>query len=235
MKLLIIRHGDPDYAIDSLTEKGWREAELLSQRLVKLNIDDFYCSPLGRAKDTAKPTMAKINGKIEILSWLAEFAGVISSPYTNKNRIPWDLAPTLWADEADFYDRNRWTNPSLIASGNVKEVYDQTTLGLSELLRKYGWSRNGMLYRCDAESDRTIALFCHCGMGLTIISYLTGTSPFLLWHNFFLPTSSVSTIVTETDRNGNAHFRCVQIGDTSHLYAAGEDISQAGLYPEFEK
>ena len=92
-----------------------------------------------------------------------------------------------------------------------------------------------MLYRCDAESDRTIALFCHCGMGLTIISYLTGTSPFLLWHNFFLPTSSVSTIVTETDRNGNAHFRCVQIGDTSHLYAAGEDISQAGLYPEFEK
>ena len=29
MKILIIRHGDPDYSIDSLTEKGWREAELL--------------------------------------------------------------------------------------------------------------------------------------------------------------------------------------------------------------
>ena len=27
MKILIIRHGDPDYAADSLTEKGWREAE----------------------------------------------------------------------------------------------------------------------------------------------------------------------------------------------------------------
>ena len=23
MKILIIRHGDPDYSIDSLTEKGW--------------------------------------------------------------------------------------------------------------------------------------------------------------------------------------------------------------------
>jgi len=23
MKLLIVRHGDPDYDIDSLTEKGW--------------------------------------------------------------------------------------------------------------------------------------------------------------------------------------------------------------------
>ena len=32
MKLLFIRHGDPDYTIDSLTEKGWKEAEFLSER-----------------------------------------------------------------------------------------------------------------------------------------------------------------------------------------------------------
>ena len=38
MKIMIIRHGDPDYSIDSLTEKGWREAELLSQRLSALNL-----------------------------------------------------------------------------------------------------------------------------------------------------------------------------------------------------
>ena len=36
MKLLIVRHGDPDYSIDSLTEKGWREAEFLSEKLSKL-------------------------------------------------------------------------------------------------------------------------------------------------------------------------------------------------------
>ena len=30
MRLLIVRHGDPDYSIDSLTEKGWKEAEYLS-------------------------------------------------------------------------------------------------------------------------------------------------------------------------------------------------------------
>lgn len=29
MKLLIVRHGDPDYSIDSLTPKGWKEAEYL--------------------------------------------------------------------------------------------------------------------------------------------------------------------------------------------------------------
>ena len=53
MRLLIVRHGDPDYSIDSLTEKGWKEAEYLSERLSKLDVKDFYVSPLGRAKDTA--------------------------------------------------------------------------------------------------------------------------------------------------------------------------------------
>ena len=34
MKLFIIRHGDPNYALDTLTERGWREAELLRDRLM---------------------------------------------------------------------------------------------------------------------------------------------------------------------------------------------------------
>ena len=29
MKILIIRHADPDYEADSLTSQGWKEAELL--------------------------------------------------------------------------------------------------------------------------------------------------------------------------------------------------------------
>ena len=33
MKLLIIRHADPDYAVDSLTPEGRREAALLADRL----------------------------------------------------------------------------------------------------------------------------------------------------------------------------------------------------------
>ena len=33
MKLLIVRHADPDYSIDSLTPTGWEEAALLARRL----------------------------------------------------------------------------------------------------------------------------------------------------------------------------------------------------------
>ena len=38
MKLIIIRHGDPDYSIDSLTPPGWREAEQLADRISKLDV-----------------------------------------------------------------------------------------------------------------------------------------------------------------------------------------------------
>ena len=41
MKLLIVRHGDPDYSIDSLTEKGWTEKQHLSKKLSKLDIKEF--------------------------------------------------------------------------------------------------------------------------------------------------------------------------------------------------
>ena len=41
MKLMIIRHGDPDYVHDSLTEKGWREAELLSEWIGGLDVSAF--------------------------------------------------------------------------------------------------------------------------------------------------------------------------------------------------
>ena len=60
MKLLIIRHGDPDYSIDSLTPIGWKEAELLADRMAKLDVKAFYVSPLGRAQDTASLTLKKM-------------------------------------------------------------------------------------------------------------------------------------------------------------------------------
>ena len=63
MKLIIIRHGDPDYTIDSLTSKGWKEVDYLSEKLAKLDVKTFYVSPLGRAKDTASLTLKKMNGR----------------------------------------------------------------------------------------------------------------------------------------------------------------------------
>ena len=61
MRILIVRHGNPNYELDTLTETGWKEARLAAEHLAKFDIAAFYVSPLGRAQDTAKCTLEKMN------------------------------------------------------------------------------------------------------------------------------------------------------------------------------
>ena len=97
MRLLIVRHGDPDYEHDTLTEKGWREAELLSERLSKLPVKEFYVSPLGRAKDTASLTLQKMNREAKECLWLREFDTKIDRPdCPDQKSIAWDWLPEDW-------------------------------------------------------------------------------------------------------------------------------------------
>ena len=232
MKLLIVRHGEPDYEHDSLTEKGWREAELLADRLCRLNIRAFYVSPLGRAQATARPTLERLGRKAEVLDWLHEFRGKMLDPVTGEERIAWDLMPGDWKKCPELFDREKWRASALYQTGNSGEVYDKTASGVDALLARHGYVREDDIYRSDAPNTDTIVLFCHLALGMTILSHLQGISPVVLWHNFFMPTSSVTTLVTEERRPNEISFRCLQVGDTSHLYAGNEPVSHAGFFRE---
>ena len=59
MRILLIRHGDPDYDNDTLTEKGHREAALLAEAAPHMNLGTCFVSPLGRAQDTAAYSLEK--------------------------------------------------------------------------------------------------------------------------------------------------------------------------------
>ena len=87
MKLVFVRHGDPDYVHDSLTERGKVEAEILSGRIAELKVRKFYCSPLGRAEETAKYTLEKIGKNAITCDWLREFPGYIIDEKTGGRRI----------------------------------------------------------------------------------------------------------------------------------------------------
>lgn len=232
MKILLIRHGEPDYSIDSLTPKGWREAELLADRLSRMDIDDFYVSPLGRARDTSKATLERMNRQAEVLPWLQEFRGRMMNPKNGRDEIPWDLMPQYWTNQPELLDREQWRENPLYRTGNVEAIYDEAAAGLDALLARYGYERDGMVYRCAHNDETTIALFCHFGIAATMMSHLMGISPVVLWHGMVMPTSSVTTLVTEERAKGEVWFRCMQMGDTSHLYVAGEPLSKAGLYSE---
>ena len=232
MTILIVRHGEPDYSIDSLTPKGRREAELLSQRLAKRPADAYYVSPLGRAKDTAKPTLEKLGMEATVLPWLHEFRAKVINPRTGEAMIPWNLSPQYWTKQSELYDKEEWVNNGLFRTGDVEAVYRETAKGMDELLKAWGYVRDGAIYRCEKNTDATIVLFCHFALGMVILSHMLGVSPSVMWQGFFMPASSVTTLITEERIQGQVFFKCMQLGDTSHLYAGDEPLSNAGLFQE---
>ena len=227
---MIVRHGDPDYTKDSLTKKGWKEAELLVARLSKLDVKNFYCSPLGRAKDTAAPTLKAINRTAEELSWLREFEGKIRKGI--KFSQCWDRLPSEWTGEDKYYSYDEWCKTKLMKSANTPNEYKKVCDGIDELLKKHGYEHTGRIYKVNCSNHDTIVLFCHFAVESVILSHIFSCSPMLLWHNFVALPTSVTTLITEEREKGTAVFRCQQFGDISHLYAGNEEPAFAARFCE---
>lgn len=233
MRLLIIRHGDPDYEKDSLTKKGWREAELLAERLAKLEIKDFYVSPLGRAKDTASLTLKKMNRTAAECEWLREFSPAIHRPdVTDRTKVAWDWLPEDWTKEEAFFRRDLWSTQKVMQEGNVGPEYERVVRHFDELLAEHGYVREGDIYRVERANRDTLAFFCHFGLECVLLSHLMNVSPMMLWHHFCAAPSSVTTLYTEERRKGTASFRAAGFGDISHLYAGGEEPAFAARFCE---
>lgn len=233
MKLLIVRHGDPDYTIDSLTEKGWREAGYLADRLSKMKIDAFYVSPLGRARDTASCTLRRMGRTAVECEWLREFAPQIHRPDTEeRKKVAWDWLPGDWTADERFYSRDSWYENERMQEGKVWEEYEWVIKNFDEVLAAHGYVREGNVYRVEKANADTIVFFCHFGLECVLLSHLLGVSPMTLWHGTCAAPTSVTTIVTEERRKGTASFRMSSFGDISHLYANGEPPAFAARFCE---
>lgn len=238
MKLYIVRHGDPDYSIDSLTPKGWREAELLAGRLEHIDAD-CYCSPLGRARDTSKETLRRMSLRrgqpveAEIMPWLREFNAQVPDPVTGNIRsVAWDVLPSYWTVRPELYDRERWLDSDYLEGTDTAEKIKAVNDGLDAILAKHGYEREGMIYRAVRPNEDTVILFCHFGVEAVMLGHLLGISPFVLWHGLIALPTGVTILSTEEREEGTAVFRCSRFGDLSHLDNAGEPEAFAGRFCE---
>ena len=233
MKLLFIRHGDPDYANDSLTEKGMREARLLAERMAHTHVDCCYCSPLGRAKYTAAPCLERMNMKAEEMEWLEEFSPRILRPDSpERAHVSWDWLPQDWTVRDHFYRYDEWWDDDIMNEGHVKERAMHVFSELDKLLSHHGYVREGNYYRAVRPNNDTVAFFCHFGVTALMLSHLIGASPMVLWHGMISAPTSVTTVYTEERRRGIASFRIAAFGDISHLYAADEPPAFSGRFCE---
>lgn len=248
MKLIFIRHGDPDYVNDSLTERGIMEADYLAEYLLNKETGEIFHSPYGRAKKTCDAYL-RLSGKTSTeCEWLREFDGLIpthsekirkaynyyhATDASDKRalRIPWDMLPSAYEDNPELFDVNGWkkafnANPFLI------KRYEHVTGELDKLLEKHGYiNRNGYLEVISGNHD-TLTFFCHFGIQCVLVSHLLNISPYVFWQHTCAPTSSITEIVTEEREKGIAQFRILQFGATPHLAIHDMDTSFSARFCE---
>ena len=237
MKLVFIRHGDPDYENDTLTKAGRKEAEALAMHISRLGIDEAYVSPLGRAADTAKYSLDKLGIRGTTLDWLREFPAEFDpnladsdrEAYRNElklndngsfdKRIVWDILPSYYGKHPELFDRNGWRDSKLVKCSNMTSQYDYVTGSFNKLLAGYGYERSGDIFNVKSSNNKVIAFFCHFGITSVLISSLWNISPFVTLQFLAMAPTSVTILASEEREKGTAIFRGLQIGDISHLNA----------------
>lgn len=233
MRLIFIRHGDPDYVHDSLTEKGWREAEILAKRVAAWDIKQIYCSPLGRAQDTCSLSLKATGRDAITLDWLQEFYYRVRDEETGEERIPWDLLPSYYAPNDDLHDKDNWTDTPLMRSGSIAEhaktVYD----GFDALLEKHGYKRNAQnFYDVLEHNDDNLVFFCHFGITALLVGHMIGIAGPVLWQGMFMQPTALTVLCSEEVVPGQASFRVQTFSDCRHLIEAGEPMSASGYFAE---
>ena len=154
MRLIFIRHGDPDYEKDNLTPKGKREVALLTKRIVSWkNITAFYQSPLGRAKATGEPALKELGRTATTYPWLREFHYNTKFPKNMKDKslagkdtTLWDLYPEFYTSDPLFFDKDKWADSEFMQAGNIKKLYKEVCDGIDGLLASYDYKRNSSGY-----------------------------------------------------------------------------------------
>jgi len=239
MKLIFIRHADPDYERDDLTEKGRREAKLLAERVAGMKIDRIYVSPLGRAQATMKSCldrMDELNVRYPrpiVCDWLREFPSLIKRPdRPDGDSICWDWMPEDWTKENILYDYDKWLEHPVFKNSDTGDTIKYVYSEFEKLLAELGYVREKGYFRVEKPNDECVVFFCHFGLMSVLVSYLTHIPPMPIWQGFITAPTSVTTVYTEERREGKASFRVSAFGDISHLYAAGEAPAFSGRFCE---
>ena len=169
MRIVFVRHGEPDYARDCLTDEGKRQAAAAAERLAEEGISEIYASPCGRAMETAGYTARRLGLPVTALDYMHEIAwGGEGIPH---NGHPWTLGDCMLAEGFDFSARDWREHPYF--KGNVATAYyGRIAEAFDAFLAGFGYRHEGRRFLCAGGTDKTVALFSHGGSGACALAHV---------------------------------------------------------------
>ncbi len=176
MRIVFVRHGEPDYARDCLTELGRVQAKKAAQRLLGEGIGEIYASPLGRARETAQAAAEVLGLPVKTLDFMEEVRwGSADGEELYAGGHPWAIADEM-ARQGMELNRADWRDAPWFRTNRVVECVDRVERGIDEWLAGFGYLREGKHYRHAAEEEqhKTVALFSHGGSSCAAMGHILG-------------------------------------------------------------
>ncbi len=235
MKIMIIRHGDPDYPNNTLTKTGFIEAEALGDYYKDYKFKKVYCSPLNRAKFTCDGLLQNNNfnkDDVKINDRLQEFNYPITEPVLKIKKNSWDFFPDYFTNNKNLYNNDTYLDDSIFKDSEIKNKYNEVIFNLDNILKEEGYHRENGYYRVTKVNRDTIVFVCHLGMMNVLLSHLLNIPYVVLCQTFFCPPTGVTLLNSEERIKGIAQFRCEVYGDVSHLKVKNLPTSFSGRFCE---
>ena len=214
MRIIFVRHGEPDYDNDCLTSRGIDQAKKTAIRLHNEDIKAVYASPMGRAVQTASYTAEDHGLAVNKLDFMHEinWGSKVKAPLEYDGH-PWTLAYELIA--AGQLDN--WKDHHFFRDNICMDYYDRLSDEIDKFLEGYGLIREGDIYRSKEQSDDTVSIFAHGGSGAVILSHILNLPfPYVL---SAMPYGVCSvTIIALEPQNGDMVIPRIELfNDMDHL------------------
>ncbi|MCR5764226.1 MAG: histidine phosphatase family protein [Treponema sp.] len=196
MRLIFVRHGDPNYELDCLTELGHRQAKVTAQRLLDEGIEEIFSSPMGRARQTALP-FSELSGikNIQILDFMKEIRYGHENDLYNQDLSPWVGVDRLADKGVDLQDSN-WRRFDLFTDNTATIDIDKVAENADKWLLTLGYKREGLYYkniRAD-DSQHTVVLFSHGGSSTAFLSRVLNIPFPLLCASLHIPHTGITIL-----------------------------------------
>ena len=226
MLLYIIRHGDPNYETDRLTERGILQAEAVGKRLAAAGIDRVFTSPMGRARETAAPTCRLLGLTPTVEEWSHEVEDERLTPYPDGIlKSCSDLQNTVHRINGNIdLPFERSLECTGINEAHMEPAVARIREGGRDFLERLGYREENGIWRILRPNEEKVALFCHVVSATVWLSELLHLPLHLMWGGTRITHSGVTILHFKNYEDGFTAPRMLCMSDMSHLYAEGLDM-----------
>lgn len=221
MELLFVRHAQPLWVDDGksrinpvLTDLGHEQAALLGERAASWEVDEIWCSPTVRTRQTAEPLAKALGMEPVVYDWLEELR--MSPEWEGKDASV--LKPMF--DHAGKRPADDWWD-GMPGGESFRDFLVRVTEGIDGALHQRGakGSNDVKLTRVFdmAHHEKRIVVVGHGGTNSVAVSHLLGLPAVpWSWERFVLSHASVTRLRSKRLIGGRI-FGLRELSDTRHL------------------